>query len=125
LNKFWSNSEKRFYFKLRVLTQNQSIPKVKVLICTTGSKPQSQLNAFIVLLRDTTWKCGVVERLVVNYLRQQFPHCGCTQTSVDDMLEHFKSSGEEQHRFSEAMDRLEKRGIIKIVSKPFSSSDET
>jgi hypothetical protein len=40
------------------------------------------------------------------------------------MLEHFRLNGKEQHRFFEAMERLEKRRIIKIVFKPFSSSDE-
>ena len=94
------------------------------MICVTGSASQSQLETFVVLLRDTTWKCGAVERLVVNYLRQQFPHCGCNPTSVKAMLEHFRSNGEENHRFFEAMERLEKRGIIKIVFKPFSSSNE-
>jgi hypothetical protein len=94
------------------------------MICVTGSESQSRLEEFVVLLRDTTWKCGVVERLVVNYLRQQFPHCRSNPTSVNDMLEQFRSNGEENHRFFEAMERLEKRGIIKIVFKPFSSSDE-
>jgi len=40
------------------------------------------------------------------------------------MLEHFSLNGKQHHRFLEAMERLEKRGIIKIVFKPFSSSDE-
>jgi hypothetical protein len=40
------------------------------------------------------------------------------------MLEHFRLNGKQHHRFLEAMERLEKRGIIKIVFKPFSSSDE-
>ncbi|MGD9131636.1 MAG: hypothetical protein PVH73_08720 [Candidatus Bathyarchaeota archaeon] len=94
------------------------------MVCVTKRGSQRRLKAFVVLLRDTTWKCGVVERLVVNYLRRQFQHCGCTQTSVKDMLEHFRLNGKEQHRFFEAMERLEKRRIIKIVFKPFSSSDE-
>lgn len=94
-----------------------------VLIYISKTENQSRVNAFVVLLRDTTWKCGVVERLVVNYLRKQFPRCGYIQTSVKDMMEHFKMN-EEDHRFFEAMDRLEKRGIIKIVSKSFSSSDK-
>jgi hypothetical protein len=94
------------------------------LICITKSESQRRLKAFAVLLRDTTWKCGVVERLVVNYLRWQFQRYGCTRSSVKDMLEHFRLNGKQHHRFLEAMERLEKRGIIKIVFKPFSSSDE-
>jgi len=40
------------------------------------------------------------------------------------MLEHFRLKEKQQHRFLESMERLEKRGIIKIVFKPFSSPDE-
>jgi hypothetical protein len=54
----------------------------------------------------------------VNYLRRQFQRCGCTRSSVKDMLEHFRLSEKQHHRFLEAMERLEKRGIIKIVLNP-------
>jgi len=40
------------------------------------------------------------------------------------MLEHFRLNGKQHHRFLEAMERLERRGIIKIIFNPFSSSDE-
>jgi len=40
------------------------------------------------------------------------------------MLEHFKLKEKQHHRFLEAMERLERRGIIKIVFNPFSSPDE-
>jgi len=40
------------------------------------------------------------------------------------MLEHFKLKEKKQHRFLEAMERLERRGIIKIVFNHFSSPDE-
>jgi hypothetical protein len=102
----------------------EHVQKVKILICITRSEPQRRLKVFVVLLRDTTWKCGIVERLVVNYLRRQFQSYGRTRSSVKDMLEHFRLNGKQHHRFLEAMERLEKRGIIKIVFKPFSSPDE-
>jgi hypothetical protein len=40
------------------------------------------------------------------------------------MLEYFRLNGKQHHRFLDAMERLERRGIIKIVFKPFSSPDE-
>jgi hypothetical protein len=94
------------------------------LIQISGIRSQRRLKAFVVLLRDTTWKCGTVERLVVNYLQLQFQQCGRTQSSVKDMLEHFKLKEKQQHPFLEAMERLERRGIIKIVFNHFSSWDE-
>jgi hypothetical protein len=94
------------------------------LICVTESASQRLHKAFVVLLRDTTWKCGTVERLVVNYLRRQIQHCRCTHFSVKEMLENFRIKKNQQRRFFEAIERLEKRGIIKIVTNPFSSTDE-
>jgi len=94
------------------------------LVCITKDKSQRRLKAFVVLLRDTTWKCGAVERLIMNYLRRQFQCCGYTQTSVKGMLEHFTLKEKQHHRFLEAIERLERRGIIKIVFNPFSSPDE-
>jgi len=40
------------------------------------------------------------------------------------MLEHFTLKEKQHHRFLEAIERLERRGIIKIVFNPFSSPDE-
>jgi hypothetical protein len=90
----------------------------------SGIGSQRRLKAFVVLLRNTTWKCGTVERLVIDYLRRQFQQCGCTQSSIKDMLEHFTLKGNQKYRFLQAIERLERRGIIKIVFNPFSSPDE-
>jgi ribosomal 50S subunit-associated protein YjgA (DUF615 family) len=73
-------------------------------------------RAIAILLRNTTWKCGRVERLVVDYLQRQVRRCGRAQTSIKDMLEHFKLKGKRQNEFFEALERLERRRIIKIVS---------
>ena len=94
---------------------------VKALASTSEIGSQSVFGAFVVLLRNTTWKCGEVERLIVNYLRRQLQRCGYTQSSVNDIVEHFKSKGKKEHQFFEAVERLESRGIIKIVSNPFAS----
>jgi hypothetical protein len=93
------------------------------MVKISGIRSQRRFKAFVVLLRDTTWKCGTVERLVVNYLRRQL-HCGCTKLSMKDILEHFTSKEKHHHRFLEAMERLERRGIIKVIFNPFSSADE-
>jgi len=94
---------------------------VKALTCTSEIESQSLFDAFVVLLRNTTWKCGKVERLIVNYLRRQLQRCGYTQSSIKDIVEHFKSKGKKEKQFFEAAERLESRGIIKIVFNPFAS----
>lgn len=72
------------------------------------------LRAIAVLLRNTTWKCGRVERLVVNYLRDQIRKFGRVRTPVTEMLQHFKLKGKQKSEFFDAIKRLEKRRIIKI-----------
>jgi hypothetical protein len=91
----------------------------------SGIRSKRVVKAFVVLLRNTTWKCGTVERLVVNYLRRQIQQYGYRRSSIKDLLEHFEVQETQHHRFFEAMERLEKRGIIKIVFKPFSSPKES
>jgi hypothetical protein len=77
-------------------------------------------RATTILLRNTTWKCGRVESLVVDYLQRQVRRCGHAQTYVKDMLEHFKLKGKQQNEFFEALERLERRRIIKIVTHTLS-----
>ena len=72
------------------------------------------IRAIAVLLKNTTWKCGRVERLVVNYLRDHIRKFGRTQTPVEEMLHHFKLKGKQKSEFFDAIKRLEKRRIIKI-----------
>lgn len=72
------------------------------------------LKAIAVLLRNTTWKCGRVERLVVDYLRKQFRTAGRARIPVKEMLHHFSLTGKRKSEFLDAIERLEKRRIIKV-----------
>jgi len=72
------------------------------------------LMSIATLLRNTTWKCGKIERRVVNYLQRRRQRSGSTKTPVKDIMQHFEVSGKQKSEFLEAMRRLEKRNIIKI-----------
>jgi len=72
------------------------------------------IRAIAVLLKNTTWKGGRVERLVVSYLRDQIRKFGRAQTPVKEMLQHFRLKGEQKSEFFDAIKRLERRRIIKI-----------
>ena len=76
------------------------------------------LMSIATLLRNTTWKCGKIERRVVNYLQRKRQRCGSAQTPVKDIMQHFEVSGKQKSEFLEAMRRLEKRNIIKISFLP-------
>ena len=75
---------------------------------------QRMISALAILLRNTTWKCGRVERLVVGYLRDQVRRFGRPRTPVKDMLQHFSLKGKQKSEFFDAIKRLEKRRIIRI-----------
>ncbi len=96
---------------------------MKTLMSISGLESQSVVDAFVILLRNTTWKCGRVERLIVNYLQRQLQRCGNTQSSIKDIVEHFESKGKQEQQFFEAAKRLETRGLIKIVPNPFALLD--
>jgi len=80
----------------------------------TKEEAQKMLRAITVLIRNTTWKCGRVERLVINYLRNRLLRYGMPRTSIRDMLQHFKFKGKQKSEFFDALKRLERRRIIKI-----------
>jgi hypothetical protein len=84
------------------------------MVRRSKEEAQHMIKAIAVLLKNTTWKCGSVERLVVNYLRDQVRKFGRAQTPVKEMLQHFKFNGKQRSEFFDAMKRLEKRHIIKI-----------
>jgi len=84
------------------------------MVRRSKEEAKRMIRAIAVLLRNTTWKCGRVERLVVNYLRDQIRKFGRVQTPVLDMLQHFKLKGKQKSEFFDAIKRLEKRRIIKI-----------
>jgi hypothetical protein len=83
------------------------------------SKEEAQhlIRAIAVLLKNTTWKCGRVERLVVHYLYDEIRRFGRARTPIKNMLQHFKLKGKQKSEFFDAIKRLERRRIIKI--EPF------
>jgi len=101
-------------FRLHISSCYMSEGMSRVMEKRSRVEAQRMLSALAVLLRNTTWKCGRVERLVVIYLRDQIRRFGRPRTPVRDMLQHFKLKGKQKSEFFDAMKRLEKRRIIKI-----------
>ncbi|MBS7639068.1 MAG: hypothetical protein QW804_00500 [Candidatus Bathyarchaeia archaeon] len=78
------------------------------------SEGQKMLRAVVVLLRNTTWKCGKVERLVIQYLQSHLLKYGSPRSSVMEMAQYFNLNGKQKSEFFDALRRLEKRHIIEI-----------
>jgi hypothetical protein len=72
------------------------------------------VRAIAVLIRNTSWKCGRIERLIVDYMQRQILGCGRAQAPIREILQQFKLNGKQTSDFLEAIKRLEKRHIIKI-----------
>ncbi len=74
------------------------------------------LEGIIVLVRNTTWKCGRVERAVLDYLRNDIRGRG--RARVSDLLRRLENDGRKRSEFLDAIKRLEKRRIIRIELPP-------
>jgi len=66
----------------------------------------------VVLIWNTTWKCGRVEREIIRFLRDNFRF----ETSIKDLLAHFELVGVSSN-LPDAIRRLENRGIIKSIRR--------
>jgi hypothetical protein len=73
-------------------------------------------KAIVVLIRNTTWRCGKLERLIVKHLHRESTGLGRTGTPLTDMLQSFRLSGKKRNEFLDAIKRLERRNIVKILS---------
>jgi len=80
----------------------------------TREEAQRIIKSIAILLRNTTWKCGRVEKLIVNHLQSQIRKCEHPSITVKEMLQHLKLSGKQKSEFLDAIKRLEKRQIIRI-----------
>ncbi|MEM3735789.1 MAG: hypothetical protein QXH40_04270 [Candidatus Bathyarchaeia archaeon] len=72
-------------------------------------------RAIVVLIRNTTWRCGKLERLIVKHLHKEKAGLGKPGTPLTDMLQSFKLSGKKRSEFLDAIKRLERRNIVKIL----------
>ncbi len=81
-----------------------------------NSETQRLVKAIVVLIRNTTWRCGRLERLIVGYLNKRTRWFGKPHMVVDDMIHNFKLTGRKKNEFLDAIRRLERRNIIRILN---------
>lgn len=73
-------------------------------------------TAIIVLIRNTTWRCGKLERLIINHLHKKAVGFGKSEISLNEMLQNFRVTGKKKNEFLDAVKRLERRNIIRILN---------
>jgi hypothetical protein len=105
------------------------VPKTQTLkndvpILKTGAKgdlsrrqttEQTLVRTIVVLIRNTTWRCGKLERSIVKHLHKRHENFGKSEMSVKDMMHNLNLAGEKRNEFLDALRRLEKRNIIRML----------
>ncbi|MEM4704047.1 MAG: hypothetical protein QXJ02_03165 [Candidatus Bathyarchaeia archaeon] len=81
---------------------------------------QKLLKNIVVLIRNTTWRCGRLERLIVERLHRRRTLSGKSEMLMRDMLQNLELSGKKKNDLLDAIKRLERRNIIRIL-KPVGS----
>jgi hypothetical protein len=84
---------------------------------TKGKKGESQrlVRAIVVLIRNTTWRCGKLEKAIVNNLYRRNLNLGGSGMPVTEMIRTFKLTGKKRNEFLDAIKRLERRNIVRVL----------
>jgi hypothetical protein len=72
------------------------------------------VEAIVILIRNTTWRCGKLERSIVRHLLLRNIGFGRPEMSIKDMLKAFNLTGKKKNEFLDAIKRLERRNIVRI-----------
>jgi transcription initiation factor TFIIIB Brf1 subunit/transcription initiation factor TFIIB len=76
---------------------------------------QTLVQTIVVLIRNTTWRCGKVEKSIVRHLYKRYKNFGKPGVSIPDILQHLNLAGAKKDECIDALKRLEKRNIVKIL----------
>jgi len=76
---------------------------------------QRLVRAIVVLIRNTTWRCGKLERVIVNNLYRRNLNLGDHGMPVTEMIQTFKLTGKKRNEFLDAIRRLERRNIVRVL----------
>jgi hypothetical protein len=79
------------------------------------AREQTLVRTIVVLIRNTTWRCGKVEKSIVRHLYKRHRNFGRPGVSIRDIMQHLNLVGEKKDECIDALKRLEKRNIVKIL----------
>jgi hypothetical protein len=73
------------------------------------------VKAIVVLIRNTTWRCGRLERSIVRFMHNRHAMLGKMEMPVNDILQNFNVTGKKRNEVLDAIRRLERRNIVRIL----------
>ncbi len=79
------------------------------------SNEQTLVRTIVVLIRNTTWRCGKLEKSIVRHLYKRNENFGKNGITVKEIMTNLNITGEKKDECLDALRRLEKRNIIKIT----------
>ena len=79
------------------------------------AKEQTLFQTIVVLIRNTTWRCGKVEKSIVKHLYKKHRNFGKPGESMGDIMQNLNFTGSKKDECIDAIKRLEKRNIVKIL----------
>jgi hypothetical protein len=79
------------------------------------AREQTFVKTIVVLIRNTTWRCGKLEKSIVKHLHKKRENFGKQGVPVRDMMQNLNLAGEKKNEFLDALKRLEKRNIIRLL----------
>lgn len=79
-------------------------------------REQVLFRTIVVLIRNTTWRCGKVEKSIVKHLYKMHKVFGKPGTSVKEIIENLDFATDRKSECIDALKRLEKRNIVRMLS---------
>ncbi len=79
------------------------------------SNEQTLVRTIVTLIRNTTWRCGKLEKSIVRHLYKRNENFGKAEVSVKDIMLNLNITGEKKDECLDALRRLEKRNIVRIT----------
>ena len=76
---------------------------------------QNFVRTIVVLIRNTTWRCGKLERSIVRHLHKRHENFGKSEVPIKDMMRTLNLAVEKRNEFLDALRRLEKRNIVRLM----------
>jgi hypothetical protein len=82
------------------------------------SNEQTLVRTIVILIRNTTWRCGKLEKSIVKHLYKRHENFGKSGVSVNDIMTNLNITGEKKDECLDALHRLEKRNIVRLTLIP-------
>ena len=81
----------------------------------TRAGERGLVRSIVVLIRNTTWRCGRLERSIVRFMHNRHTMLGKMEMPVNDILQNFNVTGKKRNEVLDAIRRLERRNIVRIL----------